>query len=57
MAEHVMTYALQRPLSEGDRCTATALGQTLARTGGDFRELMISIAISDAFRTRAVQPR
>lgn len=57
MAQHVMTYALQRPLSEGDRCTATALGQTLARTGGDFRELMISIAMSDAFRTRAVQPR
>lgn len=53
--ENWTTYALGRRLDdELDACTMLDLRAAFAESGGDLRELMIAITLSDAFRFRTI---
>lgn len=45
-------YGYGRAETEADRCTLARLGQTFTASGRDFRELLVHLAVSDAFRFR-----
>ena len=48
-------YALGRSLAIGDEATLAALSESFAASGGRFRELLVEIAKSDAFRSRRTE--
>jgi hypothetical protein len=48
-ATHWMRYALGRPDTADDRCAIDLVKQAFADAGGDIRELLVQIAISDPF--------
>lgn len=54
MAHQWTTFALGREPGEADQCAMEEIRQTLADEGGDLREMMVAIAVSDAFRFRVV---
>lgn len=53
LAKEFYRFALGRPLNQADTCTATRIGDRFMASGGNFRELMLAIVESDAFRTNA----
>jgi len=48
----VFRYAAARDDDKGDRCQIEALQTALSAAGGDLRELMIALVVSDAFVVR-----
>ena len=46
-------FALGRPLTQADTCTATRLGDRFMGSGGSFKELMLAIVEADSFRSNA----
>jgi len=54
MAHQWTTFALGREPSEADECAMEEIRRTLSTDGGDLREMLIAIAVSDAFRFRVV---
>lgn len=52
VAEGWARYALGRTLKTGDEATLAALSESFAASGGRFRDLLIEIVKSDAFRSR-----
>jgi hypothetical protein len=46
-------FALGRSLTQADTCTAAQLGDRFMKSGGSFKELMLAIVESDAFRRNA----
>ncbi|MBC8070910.1 MAG: DUF1588 domain-containing protein, partial [Deltaproteobacteria bacterium] len=55
LIEQWSTYALGRgPDPVLDACTTDDLRTTFAESGGDLQELLVAIAVSDAFRFRVV---
>lgn len=53
VAKEVYRFALGRQLTQADTCTATKLGDRFMKSGGNFRDLMLAIVESDAFRQNA----
>ncbi|MDP1828223.1 MAG: DUF1592 domain-containing protein [Archangium sp.] len=53
VAKEFYRFALGRPLNQADTCTATLIGDRFMTSGGNFRELMLAIVQSDAFRRNA----
>lgn len=53
-ATHWFRYALGRPDAPEDECALNQISTAFAAADGDVRELMVAIAISDAFRFRKV---
>ena len=53
-ATHWFRYATGRPESPDDSCSLDGVTQAFAASGGDVRELLVAIAVSDAFRFRKV---
>ena len=53
-ATHWFRYALGRIESNADECTLGMVQEAFAESGGDVRELLVAIAVSDAFRFRKV---
>ena len=53
-ATHWFRYAMGRPESPDDVCSLDAVTEAFAASGGDVRELLVTIAVSDAFRFRKV---
>ncbi|MFT3707213.1 MAG: DUF1592 domain-containing protein [Archangium sp.] len=53
VAKEFYRFALGRPLTQADTCTATQLGDRFMKSGGSFRELMLAIVEADSFRTNA----
>lgn len=54
IAQRWFTYALGGPPSESEQCSLNRVQQTFAESGGDFQEMLIALATSDAFRYRMV---
>jgi hypothetical protein len=54
VAHQWTTFALGREPNEADECAMQDIRQSLVDSGGDLRELLVSIATSDAFRFRVV---
>jgi hypothetical protein len=54
VAHQWTTFALGREPNEADECSMVGIRQSLVDSGGDLRELLVSIATSDAFRFRVV---
>ena len=54
VAHQWTTFALGREPNEADECSMVGIRQSLADSGGDLRELLVTIATSDAFRFRVV---
>lgn len=50
LAKQVFSFALGRDAIEADRCTLTQVGDRFMNSGGNFKELMLAIAQSNAFR-------
>lgn len=48
--EQWFTYAFQRPPGSGDACTIESLRSAFVRSGGRVEELLVQLALSDAFR-------
>lgn len=46
-------FALGRALTQSDTCTVNQVGERFMNSGGNFRELMLAIVESDAFRRNA----
>jgi hypothetical protein len=53
-ATHWFRYAMGRPEGPDDGCALDAITEAFAASGGDVRELLVAIAVSDAFRFRKV---
>jgi hypothetical protein len=53
-ATHWFRYVLGRIESDADECTLDSIKSMFADSGGDVRELLVAIAVSDAFRFRKV---
>lgn len=53
-ATHWFRYATGRPESPDDSCSLDEVTQAFAASGGDVRELLVAIAVSEAFRFRKV---
>jgi hypothetical protein len=51
-ARHWFRYALGRPEGPDDACTLDEIMEAFAASDGDVRELLVAIAVSDAFRFR-----
>lgn len=51
-ARHWFQYAMGRLENEADECTLDQIEQRFVESGGDVRELLVAIAVSDAFRLR-----
>ncbi len=49
VAEHWFHYAARRASTDADACTLEHIQARFAESGGDIRELMVAIAVSDAF--------
>lgn len=47
-------YAYGRGESEADSCSLATLNDAFAKSGGDMRELLVALTLTDAFRYRAV---
>lgn len=54
-ATHWFRYALGRGEAEADACALDEIRQAFRDAGGDVRELLVAIAVSDAFRFRMRQ--
>jgi hypothetical protein len=54
VAHQWTTFALGREPGEDDACAMEGIRQSFADSGGDLRELLVSIATSDSFRFRVV---
>jgi hypothetical protein len=54
VAHQWTTFALGREPGEDDACAMQGIRQSFADSGGDLRELLVSIATSDSFRFRVV---
>ncbi len=52
LATQWFRYALARGERREDRCAVEAARQALRASGGDFRELLVALALSNTFRTR-----
>lgn len=50
MARQWFRFALGRSLAKDDACSLGAMKERLVASGGNVRELLVSIALSDAFR-------
>jgi len=55
MAEQWFQYGARRQATEADDCTLDRLRATFEESGQDVRELMVAIALSDAFRYQVNQ--
>jgi hypothetical protein len=53
-ATHWFRYATGGPEGPDDGCALEAVTEAFAASGGDVRELLVAIAVSDAFRFRRV---
>ncbi len=53
VAKDVYRFALGRGLTGADTCTVAKVSKRFVDSGGDFRELMLAIVQSDAFRTNS----
>jgi hypothetical protein len=53
VAKEFYRFALGRPLTQADTCTTTKIGDRFMSSGGSFKELMLAIVESDAFRRNA----
>jgi hypothetical protein len=53
VAKEFYRFALGRALNQADTCTTTLIGDRFMKSGGNFRELMLAIVQSDAFRRNA----
>lgn len=53
VAKEFYRFALGRQLTQADTCTTTKLADRFTRSGGNFRDLMLAIVESDAFRQNA----
>jgi hypothetical protein len=53
-ATHWFRYALGRPETPEDSCALDAITEAFEASGGDVRELLVAVAVSDAFRFRKV---
>jgi hypothetical protein len=53
MAKQFFNFALGRDAVEADRCTLQRIGDRFMGSGGDFKQLMLAIVQSDAFRQNA----
>jgi hypothetical protein len=51
-ATHWFRYAMGRPETPEDSCALDAITESFEASGGDVRELLVAIAVSDAFRFR-----
>ncbi len=51
-ATHWFRYAIGRPETAEDSCSLDAVSEAFAASNGDVRELLVAIAVSDAFRFR-----
>lgn len=54
IAQRWFTYALGGPPSESEECSLSRVQQTFAESGGDFQEMLVALATSEAFRYRTV---
>ena len=54
-ATHWFRYALGRPESTADSCALDMVTEAFAASDGDIRELLVAIAVSDAFRFKKVE--
>jgi hypothetical protein len=52
MATQWFRFAFGRDEVYDDRCTLERLSQSFSRSGGNFRELLVDLATSEAFRTK-----
>lgn len=53
VAKEFYRFALGRQLNQADTCTVTQLNDRFVKSGGSFRELMLAIVESSAFRSNA----
>jgi hypothetical protein len=53
-ATHWFRYAAGRPEGPDDVCALDEITEAFAASGGDVRELLVAIAVSDAFRFRKI---
>ena len=53
VAKEFYRFALGRALNQADNCTVTLIGDRFMSSGGNFRELMLAIVQSDAFKRNA----
>lgn len=53
VAREFYRFAVGRALTEADACTLAQLGDRFMSSGGSFKELMLAIVQSDAFRSNA----
>lgn len=53
VAHEFYRFALGRALTQADTCTVTLIGDRFMKSGGNFKELMLAIVQSDAFRRNA----
>ena len=53
VAKEFYRFALGRELTQADTCTVTLIGDRFMRSGGNFRELMLAVIQSEAFRRNA----
>ena len=53
VAKEFYRFALGRELVEADTCTSNLIGERFMKSGGNFKELMLAIVQSEAFRRNA----
>ncbi len=53
VAKEFYRFALGRALNQADNCTATKIEERFMSSGGSFKELMLAIVESEAFRSNA----
>jgi hypothetical protein len=53
VATEFYRFALGRALNQSDNCTVAQIGDRFMNSGGNFKELMLAIVQSDAFRRNA----
>jgi len=54
LAQRWFTYAMGRPPTESEKCTVQRVQRAFDEASGDFEQLLVSIATSEAFRYRTV---
>ncbi len=52
LTRHWYRFAMGRLETESDECNVTTVTSAVAASGGDLREVLVSIALSDSFRFR-----
>lgn len=52
---HWFRFAHRRRDQDADRCSLDRIADALERSGGDFREMLVAVALTDAFRLRAAE--